>query len=213
MLEVPVYNTSGEQVETLQVDEQDFGGQVNVDLLKQAVVTYHANRRQGTSVNRSRGMVKGSTKKLYRQKGTGNARRGSAYTVIMRGGGVAFAKKTRDFRKRFPKKMRRAALLSAVLAKMLGGDLLVLDGLQMDAPKTAELAGVLKNLEINRTCLLALPDRDANVYLSSRNISDLTVRITAELNAFDIATRQKMIFTRAAFEALQSAGSTQEASA
>lgn len=202
MLEVPVYNTSGEKVRTLEVDEALFGGTVNAPLLKQAIVTYHANRRQRSAVTRSRGMVAGSTRKLYRQKGTGYARRGAVRTNIMRGGGVAFAKVPGTFRKRLPKKMRRAALASAILAKMLGGDFVVLDGLALDAPKTAEMSQIIHNLRINRSCLLALHAPDRNVYLSGRNIPDLTVRVTAELNAFDVATRQKMVVTSEAMKAL-----------
>jgi len=202
MLQVPVYNTNGERIDALEVDEARFGGVVNVDLLKQAVVTYHANRRQGSANTRGRGEVTGSTRKLYRQKGTGSARRGQIRTNIMRGGGVAFAKKPRDFRKTLPRKMRRAALHSAILAKMLGNDLMVLDSLPMDAPKTREMAQVLKNLKICRSCLLALPRRDMNVYLSARNLPDLTVRITEELNAFDVATQQKMLVTREAMNVL-----------
>jgi len=202
MLEVPVYNTSGEKIDTLQVDEQVFGGSVNVSLLKQAIVAYHANKRVGTAATRGRGDVEGSTRKLYRQKGTGNARRGSIRTNIMRGGGVAFAKTARDFRKKLPRRMRRVALDSAILAKMLGRDLMVLDGLNMQAPRTAEMAGVLRKLKIDRSCLLALGQRDRNVYLSCRNIPDLTVRIAEELNAFDVATRRKMIVTTDAMKAL-----------
>ncbi len=202
MLEVPIYNTSGEKIDTLKVDEKLFGTHVNVSLLKQAVVAYHANKRQGTAATRSRGMVEGSTRKLFRQKGTGSARRGSIRTNIMRGGGVAFAKGPRDFRKKLPQKMRRAALDSALLAKMLGQDMMVVDGLQISEPKTSQMAEVLKNLKINRSCLLALAERDMNVYLSGRNISDLTVRITEELNAFDVATRQKMLVTSEAMKAL-----------
>jgi len=202
MLEVPVYNVSGQQIDTWQVDEQAFGGKVNVALLKQAVVTYHANRRQGTAATKSRGMVEGSTRKLYAQKHTGNARRGNIRTNIMRGGGVAFAKRARDFRKAFPKNMRKAALKSAILAKLLGHDLMVLDGLSVQAPRTKEMAGVLRNLKIDRSCLLALAGPDRNVYLSSRNIPGLTVRPAAELNAFDVATRQKMLVTAEAMKAL-----------
>lgn len=198
MLEVPVYDTNGGQVDTLQVDEAAFGGEVNVQLLKQAIVAYHANRRQGTVQTKGRGMVEGSTRKLYRQKGTGNARRGPIRTPVMRGGGHAFAKKNRSFRQDMPKKMRRAALNSALLAKMLGKDLMVLDGLKFDRPQTKDMARILGKLQINRSCLLALPDRDRNVYLSSCNIPDLTVCITEELNAFDVATRQKMVVTREA---------------
>ena len=101
-----------------------------------------------------------------------------------------------------PRKMRKAALASAILAKVLGDDLLVVDGLSFDTPRTREMATILRNLEINRSCLLALAQRDSNVYLSSRNIADLTVRVTAELNAAEIALRQKMLVTREAMDDL-----------
>ncbi|HOD79835.1 MAG: 50S ribosomal protein L4 [Planctomycetes bacterium ADurb.Bin126] len=202
MLEVPVYNISGQKIDTLKVDEQVLGGTVNAALVKQAVVAYHANQRQGTAQTKSRADVAGSTRKLYRQKGTGNARRGNVRTNVMKGGGMAFAKRTRDFRQALPKKMRQAALKSAILAKLLGSDLMVLDGLNLDAPKTAQMAKVLQALQINRSCLLTLAQRDANVYLSSRNLPDLTVRIAEELNAYDVATRQKMIVTLDAMKAL-----------
>jgi len=202
MLEVPVYDIQGKQVDTLEVDENDFGGYVNEDLLKQAVVAYHANKRQGSASTLTRGMVSGTTAKAFKQKGTGRARRGDMRTPILRGGGRAFAKSPRDFRKKMPRKMRQRALQSAILAKMLGQDLMVLQGLSISEPKTKALAGILKNLKINRKCLLALADRDANVYLSSRNIADLMVRTAGELNAFDVATRQKMVVTSEAMAAL-----------
>ena len=202
MLEIPVYNTDGKKIDTFEVDETLFGSQVNVDLVKQAVVTYHANQRQGTVKTKSRGDIAYTTKKLFRQKGTGNARRGPKSTNILRGGGHAFAKVPRDFRKKLPQKMRKAALKSAILAKIIGQDICIVDGLQADAPKTKTMAGLLKNLEINRSCLLTLKDRDANLYLSSRNIPDLTVRIADELNAYDVATRQKMVVTSDAMQAL-----------
>lgn len=202
MLEIPVYNADGKKIDTFPVDEALFGSQVNVDLVKQAVVTYHANRRQGTVKTKSRADVAYSTKKLFRQKGTGNARRGPRSANILRGGGHAFAKCPRDFRKKFPQKMRKAALKSAILAKIIGQDICIVEGLQAEAPQTKKMVGLLKNLEINRSCLLALKDRDTNLYLSSRNIQDLTVRITEELNAYDVATRQKMVVTSDAMKAL-----------
>ena len=202
MLEVGVYNTEGQKINTLQVDEAIFGGTVNIQLLKQAVVTYHANRRQGTVKTKGRGEVAGSTKKLYAQKHTGNARRGNIRTNVMRGGGMAFAKSPRDFRKDLPKNMRKAALKSAILAKLLGNDLMVVEGLKADGPKTKIMAALMKNLKINRSCLLTIDQRDRNVYLSSRNLQDLTVMIAEELNAFDVATRQKMLVTSQAMSAL-----------
>jgi large subunit ribosomal protein L4 len=192
----------GKQVETMSISDEAFGTRVNSALLKQAVVGYHANKRQGTVQTKSRGMVQGSTKKLFRQKGTGNARRGQVRTNVLRGGGVAFGKQNRDFRKKMPQKMRIAAWKTAILAKILGDDLKIVDGLACDKPKTSQMANLLDNLSINRSCLLALHERDANIYLSSRNLQDLTVRIAEELNAFDIATRQKMLITRQAMEML-----------
>lgn len=202
MLEVPVYNVSGEKVDALQVDEARLGGQVNIPLLKQAIVAYHANRRQGTVRTKSRADVEGSTRKVYRQKGTGQARRGNARTNIMRGGGMAFAKRPREYRKGLPRAMRRAALKSALLAKILGGDMLILQGLAAASPKTKTMAQVLKNLKINRSCLLTLAAADRNIYLSSRNLPDLTVMVAADLNAFDVATRQKMLMTPEAIQAV-----------
>lgn len=202
MLSLPVYDTEGRQVDTMKVDEALFGTTVNVALLKQAIVAYHANRRRGTAATKGRGDVEGSTRKLFRQKGTGNARRGSIRTNLLRGGGVAFAKKPRDFRQKLSKNMRRAALRSAILAKMLGNDLLLIQGLSVKAPETAVMAGVLRRLKIDRSCLLTLAERDHNLYLSSRNIPNLTVRTAEELNAFDVATRQKMLMTTDAMKAL-----------
>jgi large subunit ribosomal protein L4 len=117
----------------------------------------------------------------------------------MRGGGVAFGKTPHSHRKDMPKEMRRKALGCAILAKIMGNDLMVLQG---DAPKTKPMAEIMQNLKINRSCLLTLADRDKNVYLSARNLPDITVRIAAELNAFEVATRQKMVVTSEAMQAL-----------
>ena len=202
MLEVAVYNMDGKQVDSMPVDRNIFGGFVNKALVKQAVVIYHGNKRQGSATTKSRGMVKGSTRKLFRQKGTGNARRGNLRTNVVRGGGVAFAKLVRDHHKKLPQKMRKAALDSAILAKIISSDLMVVDGLKCEKPKTSEISRMLENLKINRSCLLTLDQRDSNVYLSCRNIPDLTVRIREELNAFDVVTRQKMLVTTEAMKAM-----------
>ncbi|MGA2264862.1 MAG: 50S ribosomal protein L4 [Phycisphaerae bacterium] len=202
MVNLPVYDTQGRQVDTMKVDEALFGKRVNVSLLKQAIVAYHANQRQGTAATKGRGDVEGSTRKLFRQKGTGNARRGNIRTNLLRGGGVTFAKRTRDFRLKLSKQTRRAALRSAILAKLLGNDLMVIRGLAAEAPKTAMMADVLRKLKIERSCLLTLAEHDHNLYLSSRNIPHLTVRVAAELNAFDVATRQKMLVTADAMKVL-----------
>ena len=117
MIEIPVHNAKGKQVDSLQIDERLLGGELRPVLLKQAYVHFHANRRQGSAATRNRSQVEGSTRKLYRQKGTGNARRGPSGTNIMRGGGHAFAKKAKSWRQQMPKKMRRLANRNALLAK------------------------------------------------------------------------------------------------
>ena len=202
MLEVPVYNPSGERIDTLAVDEAAFGGKPNAPLLKQAMVAYQASARQGSAATRSRGMVHGSTRKLYRQKGTGFARRGASRTVVMRGGGVAFAKRPGNAAKRLPRKMRKAALRSAILAKILGGDLAVVDGLTIETPRTRVIAEMLTAIGIDRSCVLATADRDRAVYLSGRNIPDLTIRTVQELNAYEVAARRKMLVTLEAMRSL-----------
>jgi len=202
MFEVPVYNTAGEKVRTIQIADDRFGTAVNAALLKQAVVAYHANKRQGSAHVKSRNEVEGSTRKLYRQKGTGNARRGAIRTPIMRGGGRAFGKAPRDFRQVLPRKMRKAALNSAILAKIMGDDLLVVEGLKLDAPKTKTVAGVLAKLNISRSCLLALAGYDEVLFKSARNIPAVMVREARELNAFEVATRQKMLVTAEAMDVL-----------
>ena len=202
MFEVPVYNTTGQKVGTVPVGEDRFGKFVNVALLKQAVVAYHANKRQGTAATKSRGMVAGSTRKLYAQKHTGNARRGPLRTNIMKGGGVAFAKIPHSYRLGLPRSMRRRALDSAILAKIMGQDLLVVEGLKASEPKTKYVAGVLEALKIDRSCLLTLAGRDEVLWKSARNIPLLAVCVAAELNAFAVATRRKLLVTREAMELL-----------
>ena len=199
MITVPVHNKEGKEVESLEVAEADFGGKVRADLLKQAIVMYHANKRVGTAATKSRGMVAGSTRKIYRQKGTGNARAGSIRTVIRRGGGVAFAKVKRDFSKDMPKKQRRLATRSAILAKLLSESVVVIDQLDFAQPKTKDFVQVLGNLKIDRSCLVAVPGRDDNLYKSARNIPKVGVMLVSDLNAGDICSKQKMLFTKEAF--------------
>src|SRR5579884_44866 len=127
MIEVPVFNQSGQKVDTLQVDEQKLGGEVRTNLLKQAVTMYHANQRQGTVRTLARGEVAGSTRKMFRQKGTGNARTGGIRNPIKKGGGHAKQKRPKDWRLDMPKKARRLARNSALLAKFRSQDVRVVD--------------------------------------------------------------------------------------
>ncbi len=204
MIDLAVYNKNGEQVDTLSVDEAVFGSEVRLPLLKQALVMYQTNRRQGSARTKSRGMVSGSTKKLYRQKGTGNARVGPRRNPIRRGGGRTFAKLARPFHHRLPAKARRLARNSAILAKLLDQSLTVVDQLSIDQPRTKDMVALLKALKLDRSCLLTLAGHDINILKSSRNIPGLDVTIVEQLNALDICSKQKMLCTREAIELLAS---------
>ena len=141
MIELPVYNKEGKQVDAINIDETLLGTEVKPTLLKQAYVMFHSNRRQGSARTKSRGMVEGSTRKIYRQKGTGNARMGQVRTNIRKGGGVTFAKtRTHEhFRKDMPKKMRQLANRNALLAKLVDGEVKCIIDLDFKTPKTKEL--------------------------------------------------------------------------
>lgn len=199
MIDVAVYNRQGEEVESLKVDENIFGGVIRHALIKQAVVMYQANKRTGTAATKNKSLVEGSTRKLYKQKGTGNARMGQVRTPTRVGGGVTFAKSLRDFSREMPKKQRRLACDSAILAKLQSGCVVVVDELNFTAPKTKTFAEVLKNLKIERSCLVAVKQRDENLYKSVRNVPKIGLVKVAELNAGDICNRQKMLFTKEAF--------------
>jgi len=210
MIDLAVYNTDGQEVESLKVDEAVFGGSVRYPLLKQAIVMYHANKHVGTAANKGRSMVEGSGKKLFRQKGTGNARVGNIRTGKRVGGGVTFAKGLRDFGKRMPKKQRRLARDSAILAKLLSNNVVVVDGLNFEKPKTKEFIGVLNNLKIERSCLVTINSADVNLYKSAKNVPKVAVMPVSELNAGDICNYRKMLFTKEAFLSVLNRDQTSE---
>jgi large subunit ribosomal protein L4 len=210
MIELPVYNREGKQVDQIQIDEAVLGRRVRPALLKQAIVMYHANQRQGTVATRSRGMVEGSTRKLYKQNGTGNARMGPIRTPQRKGGGMAFAKTTRDFRQAMPQKQRQLARNCAILGKIQSHDAVVIDQLNFEVPRTKDFAVILANLKIDRTCLVAMEAYNQNVYKSLRNIPGIDAMRVDQLNAGDICRRRKLLFTRAALESLLKPGGAQE---
>lgn len=202
MITIPVQNREGKEIDSVKVDEAIFGGRVRYALLKQAIVMYNANKRIGTAATKSRGMVEGSTRKLYKQKGTGNARAGTVRTNIRRGGGVAFAKQLRDFGKDMPRKQRQLATDSAILSKLKVGNVVVIDELKFEKPKTKDFVKVLGNLKIDRSCLVTIGQPDENLYKSARNVPGIAVMKAVDLNAGDICNRQKMLFTKEAFMGL-----------
>ena len=198
MIDLAVYNTEGQEIDSLRVDEAAFGGSVRYPLLKQAVVMYHANKRVGTAATKGRSMVAGSGKKLFRQKGTGNARVGNVRTGKRTGGGVTFAKQVRDFGKRMPRKQRRLARDSAILAKLLGSNVVVVDGLNFEKPKTRDFMSILNNLKIQRSCLVTTSSADDNLCKSANNVPKVAVVPVNQLNAGDICSHRKMLITKEA---------------
>ena len=202
MISLSVYDKNGKEVESLKVNESTFGGRVRYSLLKQAIVMYQANKRVGTAATKSRGMIAGSTRKIYAQKHTGNARAGTIRTGKRVGGGVTFAKVARDFSQAMPKKQRKLARDSAILSKLLSNNVVVVDQLKFEKPKTKDFANILGNLKIDRSCLVMIGDYDDTIYRSARNIAKVSVMPVAELNAGDICRHTKLLFTKEAFLSL-----------
>ena len=202
-MEVPVLNKQGKAVGAFVIDEELLGGEVNPALIKQAYVRYHANRRQGSARTKSRGMVEGSTRKLYRQKGTGNARAGSARANIRRGGGRAFAKQKprEDYRLDMPVKMRRKANRNALLAKLIDNEIKVIDDLSMAAPKTKEFLAILDACGVDHRCLVAVAHDNFNVRMGARNVEQCTLCDAGQLTCFEMLNHRYMIISKADLEA------------
>ena len=211
MIEIPVHNMAGEQVDSLEVDEQSLGGEVRPVLLKQAYVRYHANRRQGSAHTRNRSEKVGSNHKLFRQKGTGNARRGNLRTNIMRGGGNAFGKKAGSWRLGMPRKMRRLAGRNAMLAKAVDGEIKIVDRLQLKKPSTKEFSQLLDKLTINRSCLVALSDTTDSTALSAGNLENVNLIRIDQLNAFDLLNHRFLLVDRPSLESWLDNGAKEHA--
>ena len=203
MIELPIYNREGKQVESIKIDEALLGSEVRPTLLKQAYVMSHSNRRQGSARTKSRGMIEGSTRKIYKQKGTGNARMGTVRTNIRKGGGVTFAK-TRtheNFRKAMPKKMRQLANRNALLAKLVDGEVKCIVDLEFESPKTKEFKAILDAVGVNRSCLVAVDGENRNAAVSARNLENVdTIRVD-QLNVFELLNHRFLVVDKASIEA------------
>jgi len=204
MATLPIYDESGSEVGTYEIDTAQIADRVNKQLLHDAVVMYQANQRQGSHCAKTRGEVSGSTKKMYRQKGTGNARAGSKRTNVRRGGGVARTIKPRDYSYRLNRKAIRLATRMAIRSKIDDGEVVVVDQLSFDEPKTSRMAGVLKSLGLNGvTTLVATAGLDGVVYKSGRNISGVSVQPVRELNALSVLKPKRVLVTREALDRIK----------
>jgi large subunit ribosomal protein L4 len=203
MPQVAVYNTLGEKVGDMSLCETLFAAEVSEPSLHQAVVAYLAAQRQGTHSTLTRSEVRGGGKKPWRQKGTGRARAGSIRSPIWRKGGVTFGPKPRDYRIKIHKNVKRIAIRSAFSSKVQDQDLIILDSLNMSAPKTKEMVALLKNLKVDRKALFITADPEKNVYLSARNLPGISVTFSGSINVYDILLHDKLIIVKDAVGKLE----------
>ena len=200
MVSIPVYNMSGSQVETFDFDERELAEYINIRLLHEAVVMYQANLRQGSAKTKTRAEVAGSKKKMYRHKGTGNARAGHRRSGVRRGGGHIFAKSARDFSYRLPRKALQTATRMALLSKIDKNNLILLGELTINEIKTKKMVELLGNLKIEASVLVATDAYDVNAYKSGRNIPRTTVLPAADINAYEILKPKKVVMTKKALD-------------
>jgi large subunit ribosomal protein L4 len=201
MAEVKVY--SGGKVSAQEVDASLFGDKALVRTMKDAVVMYEANVRQGTAKTKTRAEVAGPNKKLWKQKHTGRARMGSKKVVHWRGGGTAFGPVPRDYSYQMPKKARRVALRNAVYTKFRDGEVCVADGWPTDAPSTKQAFSILEALGVTRSALVVTAERDTVVYKSLRNVPHVSVCPVGDLNAREVLLRRNMVLTPAAMDQIK----------
>jgi len=200
---VPMYNTRGERVGEVELRSDIFETSINVPLMHQALVRQLANARQGTHKAKSRGEVNRTKAKWYRQKGTGRARHGSRNANLFVGGGVAHGPKPREYTKKMPRKMRRAALRSALSAKVTEDQIVVLDALEIEMPKTKEMLIVLGNLGLDRRVLILLPEQNEPVEKSARNLPQVKTLRASYLNVRDLLECDHLLMPLGALQVIE----------
>ncbi len=195
-MKVDVYNLAGEKTRTVELPAQVFEAPINVDLMHQAYVRQMANARLGTHQTKTRGEVSGGGRKPWRQKGTGRARQGSTRSPIWVGGGKVHTPHPRSYYQRMPKKMRRAALRSALSVKAADAEIVVVEGFDVEEPKTRVMAGILNNLVGADSALILMPQKDekyARVMRSASNLPDAKVLLAAYINIRDLLKYDKLV--------------------
>lgn len=203
MPKVAIYNIKGEEVGEVELTDSIFNVPVRADILHQVITMQRANKRRGTASTKTRAEVRGGGRKPWRQKGTGRARHGSIRSPLWTGGGVVFGPKPRSYKYTLPKKVRRLALKSALSSKVVGSDLLILDQLTIEMPKTKEMIGILNNLNIEKKALIVTLNRDDNIEKSARNIPGITTTIVGNLNVYDILRHDKLVLTKEALDKVE----------
>ncbi|MBN2878982.1 MAG: 50S ribosomal protein L4 [Clostridia bacterium] len=203
MPKVNTYDIKGKKVSEIELSDDIFAVEVSTSSMHQVIVAHLANKRQGTQSALTRAEVSGGGKKPWRQKGTGRARVGSSRNPVWKHGGVAFAPKPRDYSKSVNKKVRRLAIKSALTGKLADKQLYVLEDLNIEAPKTKEMVGVLKALKIDGKALIVTKDVNEDVVRASSNIKGVKTTISTSMNVYDILNCESLILTRTAVESIQ----------
>ncbi|MCH1626082.1 50S ribosomal protein L4 [Fredinandcohnia quinoae] len=203
MPKVSLYNQTGSSVGEIELNDSVFGIEPNNKVLFDAVIMQRASMRQGTHKTKIRSEVAGGGRKPWRQKGTGRARQGSIRSPQWRGGGTVFGPTPRSYSFKLPKKVRRLAIKSALSSKVLEDNILVLDNLVLDTPKTKEMVAVLKGLNVDRKALIVTADNNEAIALSARNIPGVTVVAANGVNVLDVLNHDKLVITKAAVEKVE----------
>ncbi|MBL7119924.1 MAG: 50S ribosomal protein L4 [Dehalococcoidia bacterium] len=194
-MQLPVRNVSGKVVDNVEIRDDIFAVPFNEAVVHQAMVRQLANARLGTAATKTRGEVSGSTAKLFRQKGTGRARRGSRRAPLLRGGGITFGPHPRSYNQRMPKKMRRLALRCVLSAKASSGEMVMVDQFALTKPKTAEMAGILKALGADRSVLIVTAQPEVSVIKATRNLPRMRTLPAALLNVVDLLSYKFLVIT------------------
>lgn len=194
-MQVPVHNLSGEVIDHIELNDDVFGVPPNQAVVHQALVRQLANARQGTASTKTRAQVSGGGRKPFRQKGTGRARRGSSRSPLLRGGGVAFGPHPRSYRQAMPKKMRRLALRCILSSKVAEGEMVVVEGLTLEEPRTKEMARILAALGVSSSALIVTAEPDVNVYKSARNLEKIKTLPANLLNVVDLLSHRILMIT------------------
>jgi len=199
-IELPIYDKSGNVVGKYPIDTKDVVAKIVPQLMHDAVVMYRSNLRQGSAKSKRRDEVAGAKKKMYRQKGTGNARAGHKRSGVRRGGGHIFARHPQDWSYRMPRKSLQIALRMAVATKLIDSQITVIDDLSAEKPKTKDMAAVLKALKIDSSVLVAVESYNVNLYKSFRNIDGVRILPISDLNAYEVLRPKKVLVTKNALD-------------
>ena len=203
-MKLTIKDAQGRNQGELEVKFSLVEGGKGTQAVHDTVVAYQAAQRMGTACTKTMGEVAGSGKKPWRQKGTGRARAGSFASPLWRGGGVVFGPKPRDFSKKVSRKTRQLALRKAISERLRAGDVVLVEDLKLESPKTKEFKGLLSALELNGSALIVAQGTDKNLTLASRNVPNVSIATSESLNTYDVLRPDKLLFTRGAFEQLES---------